>query len=238
VHLGSVVAVTPPSARSNPVAEHAAPPELGPLVERGALPLEVTASIVGSYRWIERRLFEVYGGWVAHEAVAEARLFYDLQSQYHAWHAELWEERLPVLDGVDPDTLSIPPSVGVERLLTRVSGAPPAGDEADAPGVGPGGTLVRLVGMARVVLPRLVAGYTRHLARVVPVADGAVARTLELVRRDEVEAWQQAELQVQALVRRPSDVAVVTAHQRGLEDLVAEDGPGLVPWADDADPGA
>jgi hypothetical protein len=205
--------------------------------EHGALPLQDAARILGSYRWIERRLFQVYGGWVAHEAVDEARVFYDVQSQEHAWHADLWEERLPVLDGVDPDALTIPPTVGVDSMLNAVAGGVTPGDlptgttgEAPAVNAGSGGTLLRLVSMARVVLPRLVAGYTRHLRAAGPVADASVIRALRLVLRDEIEAWQAAELQVQALVHRASDVSAVTDRQRLLEGLVADDGPGLVPW--------
>ena len=62
------------------------------------------------------------------------------------------------------------------------------------------------------------------------MADAPLARALRLVLRDDLEAWQATEAMVQALVRRPHDVAVVTAHQQALEELVAESGPGLVPW--------
>ncbi len=212
----------------------------GPSADQGALSLEETARMVGAYRWIERRLFQIYGHWVGQETVPEARLFYDVQSQQHAWHAELWEERLPVLDSVDPDALSAAPSEGVDRLLARVAGGghvdvDPAGPAVSEVGPGStggsGGTLLRLVGMARVVLPRLVAGYTRHLHRSVMVADAPVIRALRHVVRDEMEAWQAAELQVQVLVRRPSDVAAVTEHQRASwRTSWPATAPALVPW--------
>jgi hypothetical protein len=48
--------------------------------------------------------------------------------------------------------------------------------------------------------------------------------------RDDIEDWQAVELIVQSLIRRPNDVAVVTAHQQRLEALVVGSGPGLVPW--------
>jgi hypothetical protein len=189
-----------------------------------ALTLEEQSRVIGAYQWIERRLFEVTGGWVASEPVAEARLIFDVYSQQHAWHAELWADRLPVLDGIDPATLTLPPSAEVDRLVTLVAGG--------APGQAPaaGGTLLRLVGLARVVLPRLVAGYGLHLRRAAPVADGPVVRSLRLVVRDEIEAWQATETLVQTLVHRPHDIAVVTAHQQALEELLAGIGPGLVPW--------
>jgi hypothetical protein len=190
----------------------------------GALPLEVQARIIGGYQWIERRLFEVLGGWVPSEPVAEARIVFDVYSQQHAWHAELWAERLPVLDSFDPATFTVPPTIEVDRLLTLLAGG--------APGQAPaaGGTLLRLVGLARVVLPRLIAGYGVHLHRAAPVADGPVVRSLRLVMRDEIESWQAAETLVQSLVSRPHDIAVVTAHQQALEEVLAGTGPGLVPW--------
>jgi len=190
----------------------------------GALPLEEQARVVGAYQWIERRLFEVLGGWVATEAVAEARLAFDVYSRQHAWHAELWAERLPVLDGLDPATLTLPPSVEVDRLLALLAGAAP-GQASVA-----GGTLLRLVGLARVVLPRLIAGYGLHLRRAALVADGPVVRSLRLVVHDEIEAWQETETLVQTLVDRPHDIAVVTAHQQAMEEVLAGIGPGLVPW--------
>jgi hypothetical protein len=198
--------------------------EGGALAGAGALALEHQARVIGSYLWIERRLFEVLGGWVASEPVAEARLVFDVYSQQHGWHAELWAERLPVLDSLDPATFTLPPSAEVDRLLSLLAG--------DSSGQAPaaGGTLLRLVGLARVVLPRLIAGYGLHLRRAAPVADGPVVRSLRLVVRDEIEAWQATETLVQTLVDRPHDIAVVTAFQQSLEEVLAGIGPGLVPW--------
>jgi hypothetical protein len=84
--------------------------------------------------------------------------------------------------------------------------------------------------MSRVVLPRLVTGLALHLRRTRSVADAPVARSLRLVMRDEIEQWQVTEALAQSLLRRPHDVAVVTAHQARLEEFVTENGPGLVPW--------
>jgi hypothetical protein len=189
-----------------------------------ALTLVESARLLGSYRWAELRLFEVLGSWVANETEPEARLFFDVQSRHHAWHAELWGERLPDVDSVvEPDLLTVAPDEGTDELMSSLGGVP--GSEE-----GSGGTLVRLVGLARVVLPRLVCGYGYHLNRTVPVSDAPVIRALRLALRDDVEDWQAVELMVQSLIRRPHDVAVVTAHQQRLEALVVGSGPGLVAW--------
>ena len=218
----------------------------GPVPGEGApmSSLDTHARLVGAYQWIERRLFEVLGSWVTTEPVAEARIMFDLYSQQHAWHAELFAERLPALDRVDPDTLTVPPSVEVDHVLSALAGevrGEPVGAEAGPgaflsprPGAGlpAGGTLPRLVGLGRVVLARLVAGYGLHLHRASTVADGPIRRCLRLVLDDELAQWQSVEALTQALLRRPHDVAVVSDHQQHLEGLVAGTGVGLVPWPD------
>jgi hypothetical protein len=204
-----------------------------------ALSLDAHARLVGSYQWVERRLFEILGSWVESEPVPEAQVLFDGFSQQHAWHAELFADRLPALDSVDADALMVSPSVEVERMLGILAGAVPAGDRhADGSllsrggvlDVPAGGTLPRLVGIGRVVLARLVTGYALHLRRVSPVADAPVTRCLRLVLRDETEEWQALEALIQALLRRPHDVAVVTGHQQRLEEMIAGSGAGLVPW--------
>jgi hypothetical protein len=212
----------------------------GPVLSAGApLPLEQQASIVGGYIWVERRLFEILGTWVESEPLTEAQLLFDMYSQQHGWHAELFTERLPVVDSLQADWTSRAPSVEVDRMLAELSG--PVGFTSDATravirGAHPsgrrpgGGTLLRLVGLGRVVLPRLVTGYTSHLRRVSPVADGPLTRSLRFVVHDEIEQWQAIETLAETLLRRPHDVAVVSSHQARLEELLAERGPGLVPW--------
>jgi hypothetical protein len=204
----------------------------------GVLSLHAQARLVGSYQWVERRLFEVLGSWVVSEPVPEAQVLFDAYSQQHAWHAELFADRLPALDSVDPDTLVLPPSAEMDRMLNVLSGAVSDGERSthdgslleDASGTPAGGTLPRLVGLGRVVVPRLVTGYALHLRRVSTVADAPMARCLRLVLRDEIEQWQALEALTQALLRRPHDVAVVTGHQQRLEAMIAEAGAGLVPW--------
>jgi hypothetical protein len=167
-------------------------------------------------------------------------MLFDGASQQHAWHAELFADRLPALDSVDVGALTLPPSPEVDRMLAVLAGTVPDGEHAAADGtlmgrgsgsgVPAGGTLPRLVGLGRVVLPRLVTGYTLHLRRVVLGVDAPLTRSLRLVVRDEVEQWQAVEALTQTLLRRPHDVAVVTGHQQRLEEHIAGSGAGLVGW--------
>jgi hypothetical protein len=189
--------------------------------------------VLGGYQWVERRVFEVLGSWVGAEAVPEARVLFDVQSQHHGWHAELFAERMPAIEGVDPAIYVLPPSAEVDQLLATLGGGAMSTSQEDvhaAAGARAGGTLLRLVGLARVLLPRLVTGYGLHLQRCAPVTDAPLVRALRMVVRDDIEAWQATEAMVQSLVRRPHDVAVVTAHQEALEAKVAGAGPGFVAW--------
>ncbi|HUC37303.1 MAG TPA: hypothetical protein VMR97_09285 [Acidimicrobiales bacterium] len=184
--------------------------------QRTALGLAEQARLVGAYEWVEQRLFEVLGSWVGTEVSEPARVLFDLHSQQHAWHAELFAERLPVLSGVDRDSLCAAPGPELETALELVGAA--------------GGTLLRVGGVGRLVLPRLVATYGLHLQRAVQVADAPLARALRLVLRDEIEAWRSTELMVEGLIRSEKDVADVAGHLRALEEPLIWAGPGLVPW--------
>ena len=59
---------------------------------------------MGEYRWIENALYALLGEWVTDMPVAAVQVHLDGQSLRHAWHAELWADRLPVLAGDDPAT--------------------------------------------------------------------------------------------------------------------------------------
>ncbi|MHB8329485.1 MAG: hypothetical protein ACYDD6_07680, partial [Acidimicrobiales bacterium] len=190
---------------------------------QGPLALDDLARLLGGYVWVERRLFGVLGRWVVTEPAPEAALLFDRNSQLHAWHAELFAEQLPT-PPPDQAGLVAPPSAGVARLMDALD------DDGERAGAGP---LDRRVGLGRVVLPRLVAGYTRHLGRTVPVADGALSRALRLVVRDDVEAWIEAESLLQELAGAAGagpDGPVGTVHRQGvLQELLSAAGPGLAP---------
>ncbi len=228
-----------PATRPGPVEQRSvsSPPGVAPLN------LEASAALVGEYRWIEHALYRLLGQWVLEMPIAAVQVYLDAQSMRHAWHAELFAERLPVMAGADPDVWTVP-SAPTAALFTALSGsAPPA---AGADSVGPRvdgevfehpGALPRLAALYRVVLPRLVTSYERHLRVVGPLTDAPVARALRLVLNDEVEDWQAGERLVERLVSRPHDVAAVYGFLQHLEAVVVGAGatsglvaiPGPVP---------
>lgn len=198
---------------------------MGEPVRPAALTLFRTAELVGAYRWTERRLFELTGAWAVEADAPAVRLHLDRVSAEHAWHAELWAARLPVIDGVDPDALTRPLGPAVGPLMEALAAT--------------AGTVGRLAGLYRVVLPRLLVTYHRHLERAVAVADGPVVRALRLVRRDEAESWAQGESLLEGALATPSDADAAAEVQRRLEATVvaAGAGEGLVPWPEGAGAG-
>src|SRR5439155_1274578 len=63
----------------------------------GLFPVEEAARRVGHYAWIEMRLFEALGGWVATVPELDVKTTLGRHCYHHAWHAELWHKRLPEL---------------------------------------------------------------------------------------------------------------------------------------------
>jgi hypothetical protein len=204
--------------------------------DAGPLSYDDAMVLVGSHRWVEHRLFEVTGTWSATADDPAVRLHLFEVSHQHAWHAELWEDRLPVRDGFDPDALTRPLGPALGPLFEAVGRQPePGGNRAEGLETGdlsPDGDVARLVALYRVVLPRLIATYQRHLASTSKVADAPVIRALHLVLRDEMASWDEGEQRLQSLLATPEHVDLASRVQHRLERPIVEAGVrlGLVPW--------
>ncbi len=194
--------------------------------------LGATATLIGEYRWIENALYGVLGRWVTDVAIPAVQVHLDGQSLRHAWHAELWAERLPVLAGIDGDRLTAPGAPAAAVLALLEGEAPSWSDglaEVDRSD-GPPPVLARLAALYRVVLPRLVTSYHLHLEAANAVSEAPVARALRLILNDEVDDWLAGERLVERLMTRPHDVAVVHHFVQQLESAVVAAGArsGLV----------
>jgi hypothetical protein len=184
-----------------------------------AFPLELhqAAGLLGSYCAVERRLFEVTGSLSTKpEMLPEIQVFLDSISAQHAWHAELWADRLPIVSGLDARALVALPSP-LDEIFELVAA---------------GGQLEAMAGLFRVVIPRLITSYLRHRALASAASEAPTRRTLRLVLRDEVEAWVSGEALVLDLLGSAEAVAVAGHGAISLEARLVEGGvfPGLVRW--------
>jgi hypothetical protein len=179
-------------------------------VRGDGLGLDETIKLVGRHRWVEGRLFEVLGGWVQAVHEPEAKILFDVHSRQHAWHCELWEQRLAELGEADPDRVS-EPSPTLAALMDAL------GSAAD--------TLERAVGTYRVVVPRKVSAYELHLGDTSAVSDGPVIRSLRLALSDELDAWREGESLVHSLLLNEDDARRAASFQARLEAILVAGPP-------------
>jgi hypothetical protein len=167
--------------------------------------LEEAARLAGGFRWAERRLFEVLGGWVASTPETGIKLMLDRHSHHHAWRAEQWWDRLPVLAGVDRDELTAPPALALQAAY---------GALADMEG-----TVARLAGAYRFALPRLAGAYAAYRSAAAPASDGSGRRTVGIVGTDLEADWKEGELALQKLLIDLDAVAAASGAVARLEHL-------------------
>jgi hypothetical protein len=179
----------------------------------GRFNVEETARRVGHYKWVEMRLFEILGGWVATVPELDVKLRLGTHCYHHAWHAELWHKRLPELREMNPERLTQPANETVVALLDAIA-------EPEAPEE----TIEKLTGVYRVLLPRKIAAYTYHLNVTSSITDAPTIRSLRFALQDELADWQDGEMLLQSLLATPDEVGRAAAHQRRLEELAVAAG--------------
>jgi hypothetical protein len=182
----------------------------------GAFTVEETAIRVGHYKWIEMRIFELMGGWVATVPELDVKLRLGTHCYHHAFHAELWHKRLPELREMNPERLTLAPNGGIETFITAL-GDPYA----------PAETIEKLVGLYRVVLPHLIAAYTYHLNNTSQITDAPTIRSLNFCLLDDMDEWREGEMILQSLIDTPEEVERAAAHQAKLTKLIVAAG-GIV----------
>ena len=179
----------------------------------GAFDVEETARRVGNYKWVEMRLFEALGGWVATVPEMDVKIRLGTHCYKHAWHAELWHKRLPELREMNPDRLAQPANDALVAFMDAVT-------EPEAPEL----TIEKLVGVYRVLIPHKVAAYTYHLNATSTITDAPTIRSLKFILSDEMEDWTDGEMMLQSLIRTPADVDRAANRARRLEALIVEAG--------------
>ena len=158
----------------------------------GSFTVEESARRVGNYKWIETRLFEVLGGWVATVPELDVKMRLGTHCYHHAWHAELWHKRLPELREINPERLTQPANDEIVAFIDAMT-------EPEAPEL----TIEKLVGVYRVLIPHKIAAYTYHLNNTSTITDAPTIRSLNFILQDEFEDWRDGEMLIQSLDRDP-----------------------------------
>ena len=175
----------------------------------GMFDVEDSARRVGNYRWLEMRLFEALGGWVATVPELDVKTMLGRHTYHHAWHAELWTKRLPELREMVPEKRTLPANEHIETFVDALT-------EPEAPEL----TIEKLVGVYRVLLPHKIAAYTYHLNGTSRITDGPTIRSLTFILQDEFEGWRDGEMMLQSLIESEDDVDRAARRQAELETLM------------------
>lgn len=187
----------------------------------GTFTVEESARRVGCYKWIEMRLFEALGGWVATVPELDVKLRLGTHCYKHAWHAELWHKRLPELREMNPERLTQPANEHVAAFMEALAEPTEAGK-----------TIEKLVGVYRVLIPHKIAAYTFHLNNTSTITDAPTIRSLKHALADEFDDWRDGEMLIQSMILDPDDLARAMAHQQRLEGLLVQAGgicgPGTI----------
>lgn len=179
--------------------------------------VEDTARRVGNYKWLEMRIFEMMGGWVALAPELEAKMQLGSHCYHHAFHAELWHKRLPELGELSQDRLTTAPNEAFETFVDAVSGP-------DLPNASPESTIERLSGMYRVLLPALIGAYTYHLNNTSSITDAPTMRALEMCLRDDMQEWRSGEMLLQSLLVDEETIDRAVVQQGVLSKLLLKSG--------------
>jgi hypothetical protein len=172
-----------------------------------SLTLHESASRLGGFCWIERRLFETLGASGANLEDPEAKVMVDAHAAHAAWRGGQWWDRLPVLAVIDRDELVTEPSAAAAAVYDRLSQAT--------------GLVAVLAGFYRVALPRLAGAYRAFEGLTSPLSDGPARRTLAQVHSDVEADRAQGESFLHSLLVTAEAVDEASAATATLERVLA-----------------
>ncbi len=175
----------------------------------GLFTVEETARRVGTYKWLEMRLFEGLGGWVATVPELDVKLVLGRHCYHHAWHAELMDKRLPELREMNTERLCQPANDEMVAFVDALR-------EPEAPEH----TIEKLDGIYRVQQPRMIAAYTCHQNGTSRITDSLTQRSLGFMLQGDFEDWREGEMLLQSLIETPEEVEPATRPYQELEVLL------------------
>ncbi len=187
----------------------------------GRFSVEETARRAGNYKWVEMKIFELMGGWVATVPELDIKLRLGTHCYHHAFHSELWHKRLPELREMSPEKVTVAPNDAFVAFIDALA-EPEAADQS----------IEKMVGMYRVLLPHLIAAYTFHRNNTSSITDSPTIRSIDFCLQDDMEEWREGEMIVQSLILDAADAQRAADHQAKLTTLMLAaggvTGPGSV----------
>jgi len=175
------------------------------------LPLEESARVAGHARWLETRLFEVMGSWVAAETDPAAKVLWSTHSLRHATAAQVWHDRQPRVAHLDRNALTVAAGPGVTALVDALAAL-----------IDPPAARVRLVAVARVVETGRSAAYRRRVEQAHPLADGPVLRWTRFLLADAETCLAEAETLLAGRPATPADDDAAAAVEVRLAALLTD----------------
>ncbi|MFK8025958.1 MAG: hypothetical protein AB8G26_18535 [Ilumatobacter sp.] len=164
----------------------------------------------GHSRWVAELLFDVLGRRSLDAPDVALRPLLAAQAHRQRDHADAWRGRLAELEEFTPENATRSAGPAMDRLAAMLRG------DLD--------TLELLVGVHRVVIPRLLAAYVYQRSRTSEITDGPTIRVLDQVIGDCRSDTIDGELMIQSLLRTDADVTRAAERMRTLEALVVEAG--------------
>ena len=178
----------------------------------GEWTVEESVERVVNYKWAEQQLSAALGGWGATIPELDVKTLLGRHTFEHAWHADLWRQRLPELRETNEDRAE-PPNDEFRRFMDELTSP----DDHDL-------TIEKLAGVYRVLLPHLLAVYTFHAKVTSDIVDAPTIRLLGFMLDDDHRQLVEGEMLLQDLARSPELRERAGRWQTHLDVLLAASG--------------
>jgi hypothetical protein len=178
----------------------------------GEWTVEESVERIVNYKWAEQQLSAALGGWVATIPELDVKAMLGPHCYQHAWHADLWRQRLPELREADEDRAE-PANDAFAEFMSELTSP----DDSDA-------TIEKLVGIYRVLVPHLLAVYSFHQRVTSDIVDAPTVRILKFMIDDDVEHVITGEMMIQDLARTVKLLTRAGKWQTHLDVLLAKSG--------------
>ncbi len=155
----------------------------------GEWSVEESVARIVNYRWAQQQLSAALGGWVATIPELDVKAMLGPHCYQHAWHADLWRQRLPELK--EPNEHRAEPANAAFAAFMEELTSPDDGDQ----------TIEKLVGIYRVLVPHLLAVYTFHQKVTSDIVDAPTVRLLGFMLADLHTQIAEGEMMIQDLAR-------------------------------------